>query len=44
MFNINSLYTQKALDRSVGIVANGSCLKNGTNLIETDKEKQTGKI
>jgi len=41
--NINPLYTQKAIDRSAGIVENGSCLKNGTNLIESDNEKQTGK-
>jgi hypothetical protein len=43
MCNINPLHMQKAIDRNVGIVANGSCLKNGTNLIESDNEKQTGK-
>ena len=41
--NIKPLYTQKAIDRSVGIVANGLCLKNAANLIESDNEKQTGK-
>jgi hypothetical protein len=39
MFSINPLYTQKAIDRSIGIIANGSCLKNGTNIIESDNEK-----
>ena len=43
MCNMNTLYTHKAIHRSVGIVANGSCLKNGKNLIESDNEKQTGK-
>ena len=43
MCNINPLHKQKPIDSSVGIVANGSCLKNGTNLIESDNEKQTGK-
>ena len=43
MCNMNPLYTHKATDRSVGIVANDSCLENGKNLIESDNEKQTGK-
>ena len=43
MCNINPSYTQKATDRSPGIVANGSRLKNETILIESDDEKQTGK-
>jgi hypothetical protein len=43
MYNINPLHTQKAIDSSFGIVANGSCLKKGTNLIESDNEKQTRK-
>jgi len=43
MCNLNPLYTHKVIDRSVGIAANSSCLKNGKNLIESDNEKQTGK-